>query len=203
MSKRRKKVIAVDFDDVVFNFNGHFIPWHNERHGSNVSYDAVHSFILTDVYGVDIDTMLGRVRHFTHEMHHTVLPIPGALAALKRLSLHFEPHLLTSRAESTFGVTTDWLHHHLPGVFVNHHFTNEFGGLAHHEVRKKYEVCHDIGAVVHIDDATKHVNSVAEEAGIPAILPERPWNRNDALHPKVTRLHSWPQIVEHLETNFA
>jgi 5'(3')-deoxyribonucleotidase len=196
-----KPVIAIDFDDVVFNFNGHFIPWHNERHGSNVEYEGVCSFTLTDVYGVDADTMLERVRHFTHTMHHTVHPIPGALAALKRLSLHFEPHLLTSRSESTSDITLDWLHRHIPGVFVSHHFTNEFGGLSHHEVRKKHEVCDEIGAILHIDDASKHANSVAEHADIPTILPDRPWNRNDVLHPNVVRLHSWPEIVQHIETH--
>jgi uncharacterized protein len=196
-----KPVIAIDFDDVVFNFNGHFIPWHNEHHGSDVTYEGTYTFSMTDVYGVDADTLLERVRTFAHTQHHTVLPIPGAVSALKRLMTQYELHIVTSRSETLHDTTSEWLAHHVPGVFHHLHFTNGFGGLSHHEKRSKSDVCTDINARVHIDDAYMHAEEVAINAGIPTILPDRPWNRNDMLHPNVVRLHSWPEIVQHIETH--
>lgn len=190
-----KKKIAVDFDDVVFDFNGYFVPWHNKHFGTKVVYENITSFTLQDVYGSDAETMLGRVRQFTHEQHRVVQPVAGAIEALRRLSTRYELHIVTSRSETTSALVKEWEATHGPSIFSKHHFTNGYGGLDHHTKRTKSSVCKDVGVVVHIEDAPSHAYEVAQ-SGIPVLMPDRPWNRNMSLPQNVIRVHSW-DTIEH------
>jgi len=46
-----------------------------------------------------------------------------------------------------------------------------------------------------IDDYTGHVNAFGV-TGRKAILFDQPWNRNDKLHPLVTRCCGWSEVLE-------
>ena len=61
------------------------------------------------------------------------------------------------------------------------------------------EVCREIGALALIDDALKHARDVAEN-GIPALLPDRPWNR-ESTPERVHRMNSWNEIVSWVKQN--
>ena len=193
-SRRSRAVVGVDFDDVVFNFNKYFIPWHNKHFGTNVQYETVHSFSLIEVYGADEHTMTERVRAFTHDgSHKTVMPIDGAKDVIAKLCERYDLHIVTARSETTQPLVLEWLEDHFPKTFQQVHFTNTFGGLHHQVKRTKSAVCKEIGAVVHIEDAPSHAYEVAT-AGIPVLLLDRPWNRNSSLPRAVTRVHSWNEV---------
>jgi len=196
----QKKVVAVDWDDVVFDFNGHFAPWHNQHFGTDVVYEKIASFRLSEVYGGTEEVMLGRVRQFTHEMHARVRPVEGAPAALLRLKEKYELHVNTSRSETLEDMMRDWSGDNTADAFHAYRFTNGFGGLDHHVKRTKSSICKEIGAVVHIEDAPEHAYEVAL-SGTPVLMPDRPWNRNTALPKNVTRVYSWDEIEHWLNAH--
>lgn len=198
----KKKVIAVDFDDIVFDFHGNFHAWHNREYGTTLTYEEIFSFTLQDVFGTDADTMLERVRRFTREEHSYAGLMPGALEGLKRLQRIADLHIVTSRSESNHGVVDEWMiSRNCRDIFTKLHFTNGYGGLAEHRKRTKSEVCMEIGAVLHIEDAISHAAEVVSGACIPVIMPNRPWNRAWQ-HPEgVHRVDSWDEMVSVIETH--
>jgi uncharacterized HAD superfamily protein len=197
---REKKKVAVDFDDVIFDFNGHFAPWHNKHFGTNVSYESITSFTLSDVYGSTDAVMLERVRQFTHENHAIVQPIAGARVALGRLKEKYKLCVVTSRSETLKDVMHDWSRDNVHHAVHAYHFTNGFGGLDHHVKRTKSSICKEIDAVVHIEDAPMHAYEVSQ-SGVHVLLPDRPWNRNMAMPKNITRVYSWDEIEHWLYTH--
>lgn len=196
-----KKVIAIDFDDVVMNWHGEFMAYSNQAYGSNLTYEQLTTYDDWEVlYGCDVATITERVKLFYQSPEHfAIKPIPGAVEAISRLSPTYSLQIVTSRPENVRPRVEEWLNRYLPEQFENLHFTNIFAGEAGVIPRKKSEVCRDIGAMALIDDAIKHVTDAAEN-GITALLPDRPWNRKD--NPNgVIRLYSWNEIADWIEKN--
>jgi uncharacterized HAD superfamily protein len=195
-----KDALGVDYDDVVHDFNSPFIVWHNTHYGSEMTYEKAYTFNMPLLYGCTEDEAHHRVHRFTKEHGARSTPIEGAAQALKRLSLHYELHLITSRLETNHDLVMEWLSNHIPGVFTELHFTNGFGG-GRHRKRGKSEVCLDIGAVAHIDDSYEHATETTMGAGIPVLMPDRPWNRSAPPHPMIHRMRSWHDITTWLMNN--
>ena len=196
-----KPVIAVDFDDVVMNFNFGFMNFHNLRYGTNLTYDRLINYDNWEVvYGSDAKTMVERALEFYHsDEHQLVEPVVGAIEAIKELSKDYSLQIVTSRPERVRGHTTSWLERHFPTLFHDYHFTNIYAATAGSKPIKKAEVCHSIGARALIDDALRHAREVSL-AGIPVLLPDRPWNQTETL-PNIHRMHSWDDIVNWIRAN--
>lgn len=91
--------IAVDFDDVLMDFNSGFIPYHNRMYGSNISYEGVYSYDMSVVYGCDFEVIVERVKTFYRSPEHNeVKPILGAVGAIHRLRQNYMLDVVTSRA---------------------------------------------------------------------------------------------------------
>lgn len=196
-----KKTIAVDFDDVVLDFNRGFLTSHNQRYGTNLTYDQLINYDNWEtVYGCDKDTMTERAREFYHSPEHGLTaPIAGAIEAIADLAQSYSLEIVTSRPDTVRSVTLEWLDRHCPGHFSNFHFTNIYAGANGAKQRSKAEVCREIGALALIDDALRHAKDVAA-AGITAILPDRPWNQSETPS-GVHRMHSWNEIVSWIKKN--
>lgn len=196
-----KKTIAIDFDDVVMQFNSSFVTFHNRHYGTNLAYERLTRYDDWEVmYGCDKETMAQRARDFYHSPDHMLaLPVHGAVEAISHLSSKYLLQIVTSRPDSTRSPTLKWLDTHFSKLFHNFHFTNIYAGANGVKPKTKSEVCREIGAVLIIDDAMKHAREVAN-SGIPALLPDRPWNQGE--EPKgVLRVHSWDEIVKWINTN--
>lgn len=196
-----KKVVAVDFDDVVFDFNGHFVPWHNKHFGTTLSYKDINSHVMEEVYKCDTATILERVRTFSHcGEHELVLPIGGAKEALRRLKNNYSLRVVTARAESFRPHVEEWNVMHFSETFDSLHFTNAFSGLHKNVKRLKSSVCKEIDASVLIEDAIGNAFEVAGQ-NIPVLLADRPWNQHSTLPHGIHRMHTWNDIVDWIETN--
>ncbi len=196
-----KKVIAVDFDDVLMEFNAGFLDFHNRVHGTTLTFDQLINYDNWEVvYGCDKETMTARAKNFyVSREHQLVEPVAGAVNAIEKLSRSHSLQIVTSRPTSVREHTLEWLDRHFPGLFHDFHFTNIYAADVGTKPRSKSEVCREIGAAVLIDDALRHATEVADHA-IPVLLPDRPWNREHT-PVGVTRVHSWPDIVDWVETN--
>ena len=191
----KRAVIAVDFDDVIAAFNHSYIAHHNERYRTPyLTYEDIHTFDLMEVYGVDHDTIVDRIRNFCHTHHDEILPWPGVVEGLGQLFRTYDLHMLTSRCESLREITERWLvKNGLRDMFSELHFTNGFGSLYPDRTRGKLEVCLELQAVVLIDDAPLNAQQVAD-GGILVLMPDRPWNRG-FVHPLVRRFDAMSEIT--------
>ena len=195
------KTIALDFDDVVMNFNSGFVNFHNLSYGTNLTYEELVRYDDWEVvYGCSKEAMVERAREFYRSPHHLeVVPILGAVEAILKLASRHRLEIVTSRPETVREQVLTWLNRHLPETFKEIHFTNGFAGMAGSIKRAKSEICREIGAHAFVDDALTHAEDVAR-AGIPVLLPDRPWNR-DRTPDGVIRVKTWDDIVKWTEKN--
>lgn len=152
------------------------------------------------VWKCDAETIIGRVKAFYESTDHAAMvPFAEACMATKQLSRSHDLMIVTSRPDSTQPHVHAIVKKHFPRTFERIHFTNGYAAAKDARIRKKSEVCKEIGAAVLIDDALIHAQEVAA-AGIPVLLPDRPWNRDHT--PKgVTRVHGWDEIVSWIDAH--
>lgn len=182
-------VIAVDFDDVVFDLNGAFAKWHNITYGTNVTYRNITDFDLTKIYNVDSNTILNRLDIFRTQHWEDMSLVPGTLNALKHLKSVSSLHNITARCESLRPVTEEMLKAHTPNIFTKLHLTNGVTSLNHNKKRSKVDVCNEIGAFVLIDDNPFQVDDFTN-SNTTLLVPDRPWNQC-RLPEGVIRCGSW------------
>lgn len=195
------KTIAVDFDDVLMEFNAGFLASHNRLYNTSLVFENLIDYDNWErIYGCDKESMAKRARDFYQSPEHMLVsPVIGAVEAIQRLSENHYLHIVTSRPETVRHHTLEWLDRHFPNLFHDFHFTNIYAGEHGVKPKAKAEVCKEIGAEVLIDDALKHATLVAA-SGIPVLLPDRPWNR-DLTPAGVTRVKTWGDIVLWVEEN--
>lgn len=190
--------LGIDFDDIVADYNRSFIPYMNGILGTTVTYETQRSFSFPDVYGVPMEQMHEHIADFCHNGgHDSIRPIPGALAALPLLGRKYELHLITSRCESLVSITCNWLSKYHLNVFSDYHFTNGISLTQQGKQRSKSEVCRKLGVIALFEDALHNANDVAR-AGIPVIMPNRPWNQTGIAHPGVVRTSGWKDGYDYL-----
>ena len=195
------KTIAVDFDDVLMDFNAGFLASHNRLYGTNLLFENLIDYDNWElVYGCDKETMVKRAKNFYLSAEHALVsPIAGSIEAITHLSKSYSLQIVTSRPDTVRTLTLEWLERHFPGLFSDFHFTNIYAGDTGVKSKSKPEVCRDIGALIHIDDSLTHAKNVAS-AGIPVLLPDRPWNQGETPQ-DVTRVKTWDDIVSWVEKN--
>lgn len=195
------KTIALDFDDVVMEFNLGFLNFHNQNYGSNLTFEQLTNYDNWEVvYGTSKEEMINRARAFYHSPHHLeVLPVTGAKEVISSLAERHRLEIVTSRPETVREHVESWLERHLPNAFKQIHFTNGFAGASGSTKRAKSEICRSIGAIVFVDDSITHAKDVAS-TGIPVLLPDRPWNR-EGTPTGVTRVKTWEDILKWTEVN--
>jgi uncharacterized HAD superfamily protein len=125
--------------------------------------------------------------------------VAGAENAIAELAKDYALHIVTSRPESVRALTLSWLDKYFPDFFADYHFTNIYAGDEGTQPKNKSAVCQEIGAELLIDDALRHVRDVTD-AGITALLPDRPWNRGPE-PAGVRRVYSWPDAVTWIKQN--
>lgn len=195
MPSHKRPVVTVDLDDVLGQFNEAFVAHHNRKHGTNFTLQDIVTYDLCETYQVPFAEILDRVRHFCHTEHHTMMPFEGAADSIERLAEYFTLHLVTSRCESIRETTEVWLREHGLAHFTELHFTNGYSFIGAKK-RSKLEVCAEHKALLHIDDAPEHAESLAN-AGIKVVLMDRPWNQ-DVRHSNITRVYGWDEVVRHI-----
>lgn len=194
------QIIALDFDDVVVDFNAQFCAYHNQRFGTRITYDDITTFDMQFVYGCEDKDIVRRVLEFYDSEHHErVLPMESALEYIELLSRRYTLDVVTSRPESSRTNTLALLHRHFPRTFRAVHFTNGFGAGEIEIPKTKAQLCKEIGAGLIVEDAPRHVKELCA-AGIRVIMPDRPWNRTHTPEGAV-RLSSWKEIVSWIETH--
>ncbi len=191
------KVIGVDFDDVIFDFNDGLRQWHNAAYGPPYKMDEITDYPLEKLWGCDRAEAVRRVHEFYLSPEHMDLkPIPRAVESLNFLKQHRGCMLVvgTSRPKTIRDITHALLEEHFPGVFADVFFLGNYHGSGINVT--KAEICKWYEMDAFVDDHIEHVHVIAQE-GIPTFLYDRPWNRR-ILQKGVTRVYDWHDIVRHV-----
>jgi uncharacterized HAD superfamily protein len=191
-----KPVLGVDFDDVVYDFNGGYITWHNHLYGTRVSYEDLSSHDMAAVWQAPIAEVWERVDRFHREVDEYSVPLlPDTKGALEELAGEYRLEVVTARSMAIKEKTLACIKALDIDIFDAVHFTNEYDPDPVYATRSKLEICQEIGAVGMIEDAPRNAAALAPH--LPVYLPDRPWNRAEEI-PNVQRVYSWEEILEKL-----
>lgn len=194
----QRRIIGIDFDDVLADFNASLSEYHNNIHGTSYKRSDIVSYGLKDLWRCSHEEAVRRVNEFYHSRYHENLaPVKGAVQAVDRLKRENALVIITSRPESMREKTLEWIHKHFPRTFKEIHFLGHYHGA---EARKetKGEMCRKIGVKIFIDDSLEHAISISKE-GVRVLLFNAPWNKNKKLR-NVVRVFGWSDVLNKLRT---
>lgn len=163
--------VDVMLDELAIQYTGR--PWPREFAAAPSSTSAL---IPDDV-----------LQQIFDEFHESRIPLlsilPGAREALEHLQTRYRLVLVTARRATSEALTREWLlEHGLP-----------FDALYHLE--NKCEVPEALSLA--IDDHPRHIARYLEQ-GIRCFVMDYPRNRQLESHPHLTRVQSWPQVIQQL-----
>ena len=187
------RVIGLDLDDVLMDFNTGLCAFHNAQYGTSLTREDITSYYLEEIWKCEPEEAIKRVSDFyCSPQHDQTQPVIGAVEIVKKLQDDRSVVIITSRPESVSAQTYAWLEKYFPSLARNVHFTSHF---FHKEAKiTKREVCRKLGVEVFVDDALFHAEDVALSVRR-VFLFDTPWNRNQNLVlPNIQRVHSWAEI---------
>lgn len=187
-------VLAVDIDDVLFDFIGYFFDWHNQRYGTALTPSDMMEGKLWEVWGGTKAQAAERVPAFFQETDHLgMAPIPGAQACLQKLSEAYRLFVVSARDPATSKITHAWIDKYFPGLF---HQTSL--GIANpmsdQNSMSKAEMCRQLGAQVLIEDQLVNAEVCAREGIRVLLFGNYSWNQADILPRGIQRVENWDQI---------
>ena len=190
-------IIGFDLDDVLLNFHDSLREFCNIQYNRNHRREEVVSYFIEDTFGFSREEGGRMVFGFYNDScHQDIPPIEGALDGIARLKENHSLVIVTARPESTEEKTKQLISRYFPDTFREVHFTNHFFGSTNR--RLKSELCRQLGIEIFIDDSINNARDIAE-IGVPVLLLDAPWNRNQDLPPGVTRVYSWEEIIEKID----
>ena len=189
--------IASDIDGVLVDFQTPFVDFYNQRHDANFTVQDMFCYEFWKVFQVSEEELARDMKDFYRSSaFRKMSPISGAKEAITILRRRNLLYSVTSRPDFIRDETITLLGEHFPGAFLRVHFTNQYGGNGSKE--RKSDFCLENGYEVIIEDVAEYANECAER-GIKAFILTCPWNREERLHPEVTRVKDWKEILHHLE----
>lgn len=192
----KKLRIGIDFDDVLVDCNTALQDFHNRHYGTTLTKEDVTTYSFEKLWGCTKDEERIRLSQFLKsEQHDGIEPIDGAVEAIHELSIHHELYIITARVPEAREVTRKLLRH-FPDVFKHIHFTGT-SAVTNLKITKA-EICKKESIDIFIDDHINNVLSVSL-AGIPSLLLDQPWNRNEPLPNGVKRVYSWGDILNEID----
>lgn len=192
-----KKVLGVDFDDVLVKSGDALAKFHNARYGTSYRNDDVTTYDISALWQCTPDEARRRVDEFVGtEFHREAEAVFGAYDALKRLNEAYDIVIVTGRREAEHrDATIEWLTRNFLGLYRELHFTSH-DDPDPEKRRLKSSVVKELRISAFIDDALPFAADVAG-LGIPVFLFDTPWNRGRTPQ-GVVRVHSWDEVVPKL-----
>ncbi len=184
-----RPLLAIDFDDVLFDCDGALREILRREFGFNATYSE---FIKTNPH------MKEEVFRFLYgNDHQNCAAINGSREAVTHLLDAYRVIVITGRSETTMVQTEDWLRNNFATMLPEVYFANNFLSDPNRERRKKVEICIKLGVSVLVEDSLEEAVSVASDE-ITVLLIDKPWNRCELLPPNVYRVKDWKHILTKL-----
>ncbi len=198
----KRALIAIDVDDVLAAERDAIRTYINEAHGlqltpQDYAVEGQYWGYWEQVWGVDGETGRQWYKGYLDAgVKRQLQAVDGAIDAIMHLKEHYNLAVITSREDSTFDVTHEWLNMHFPEAFKHVEFVTLWD-----KDRKvsKAAICDHLGASYLIDDNVEHCN-LAAEAGVQALLfGEYGWSNSSEHHPGVRRVKDWVAVKDYFD----
>lgn len=192
-----KKIIGIDFDDVLMDFNHGLMSFYNSRNGTTHVREDVKHYRIERLWGCEPEEVTNVIVDFYDSPAHLeTLPLKGALEAIELLSREHELVIVTARPEIVREQTEKWIAKHFPEAFQRIFYVNkDFSDLT--KKANKSDICKELGVELFIDDSFHNARDIAN-SGIKVLLFDAPWNRG-VEHQNVERVFTWEEIIERLK----
>lgn len=189
-----KKVIGIDFDDVLMDFTPGFVTFMSKRLGKTFVKEDFKVFHFWETFGLSKEEAVAICEeYYLTDEHLENPPLSGRREALQKLT-NFSLQVVTARPSFTEEMTTSWSTRHFESLIEKFHFTNAFKS---DQAVSKGTLARDLNMSYFIDDAPHNALDVASH-GIPVFLVDTPWNKSMEDHVLITRVTSWDEIVERI-----
>jgi 5'(3')-deoxyribonucleotidase len=191
-----RKVIGLDFDDVLFHCFRDLVRFNNDKYGTRHAFEEYTSYQPMELWGCDYKEVMRRVKEF-HESDYAknLKPVPGAVEAITALARTYDLVIVTMRPPETEAFSRELLKQ-FPDVFKQIHFLGTWEGS--YGSKNKSDICKQSGAVAFVDDGLYNAETISA-SGIPVLLFDAPWNQAENLPPLVKRVFSWNEVLRELE----
>lgn len=190
----KKKVIGIDFDDVLMDFVPGFLSFVSKKIGKTFIKEDIKNFFFWGTLGLSKEEAVALCEeYYQTDAHLNSLPVKRSKEALEKLA-NFSLHVVTARPTFTEDVTRRWTKHHFKDSIEQFHFTN---GFKNNQAVSKGALAKELGVSYFVDDAPHNAFDVASE-GIPVFLLDAPWNQDTGYHPCIARVYNWDEIIEHI-----
>ncbi len=188
----KKRVIAVDFDDVVIETMIPFLKHYNDKYGVLVGPEHVYN-PHSPAWDVDFREVVTRAEYFhSTDQKENAQFIPTADKALTQLAKTSELHIITGRPETIAGITREIINKYFPDIFTSVNFTGIFATTS----ITKSSICKQLGVTLFIDDHLGHAKDVASHGIDTLLFGDYPWNQtDDALPEHVRRVSGWDEVL--------
>lgn len=196
MVTKVQKKIAVDLDDVLGDWVTPYLVFYNQKFNTSYQKDDISPCVrgFLDFFPQGETTIIKSINEFYNtELVKTMEPLPEAKKSISKLKeMGFELFVVTSRPNSCHKLTRHWIESHFGNHFSNIHFADKaLGG----KNGSKVETLHQLGIQYFVDDMLRFAYE-CKDSEIQVLLFDMPWNRITNLPSKITRVHSWPEIVK-------
>lgn len=191
-----KKRIGLDFDDVLYDFNGGLLIFHNEIYGTSLTLKDITQWDFKELWQCDAKEAMRRMREFvTSKYHDLALPIQGATEAVKYLKIKHDLFVVTARDESLITQTHQVTSVHFPNSFNSFHFLHKDDVNV---LGTKGEVCLGLNIELMVEDSLLNAEDLSS-SGIRTLLFDTPWNQTKSLPKHVTRVFGWKHALLEIE----
>jgi uncharacterized protein len=194
------RTIYVDMDDVLCQAARHFLVIVEREFGKRIAYEQLTNFDVGQSCGLRLDEReeLYRIVHRPDELL-SMAPVSDAIAVLERWEERgFEIAIITGRPPETFETSIEWLtkhrvpFHSLTVVDKYSRFaTEQTGAISLSELAGRW-FCWAV------EDSLPMAQYLADQMNLPVALIDRPWNRTDSEHRRISRYADWPAIAKAL-----
>lgn len=186
------KLIAVDFDDVMFPFNQQIIAKIGLETGQDLNHAELHVHGAHDPVNVGSYDVQAAIENLVRNHSMDILPLEGAKEALEGIGQDHKLIVMTARPRGARKATEAWLEKQLPGVFDEVYLLGNVYEKDLDYVQTKAEKCVELGVDLLIDDFPKFAQDVVE-IGTPVLLfGNYDWNRH--IHDEFPHAYRWDDV---------
>lgn len=176
-----QRIIGIDLDGCTSDFTGYALPIVNKKLGTSYSENDWTEYQSTDCLPVDAAALINEMA-YDPDVYSKLIPVDGAVSAIKHLSRAGEVWFITSRHADCKKATETWLKR----------YEVPYNTLAFTKSKAKYlwVAAYNIDAM--IEDNLETAIKVSEYCPL-SIVYDRPWNRKPANG--IIRCKNWSEIL--------
>ena len=192
--------IYVDVDDVLADATETLIGLASDMFATNVAYENLRSFDLGESFGLS-EAQRDRLLDAAHEdrVVESMSVIEGAPQVISDwVARGFEIAIVTGRPPVTLGATARWLAR--AGIpYATLVSVDKYGRQSEVAGAITLESLRGSSFSFAIEDSLAMARFLVEEAGVPVLLFDRPWNRDENIlgrdtRARIRRVGSWQEI---------